>query len=78
MNIMYMFDAKATNPIRISCSFTLNILLKHEEKEILRENYPPIHHAALKCRCTGRLSVVYSSLTIHQLYTILYTYIYKV
>ena len=75
MNIMYMFDAKATNPIRISCSFTLNILLKHEEKEILRENYPPIHHAALKCRCTGRLSVVYSSLTIHQLYTILYTYI---
>ena len=75
MNIMYMFDAKATNSIRISCSFTLNILLKHEEKEILRENYPPIHHAVLKCRCTGRLSVVYSSLTIHQLYTILYPYI---
>ena len=75
MNIMYMFDVKATNPIRISCSFTLNILLKHEEKEILRENYPPIHHAALKCRCTGRLSVVYSWLTIHQLYTILYPYI---
>ena len=75
MNIMYMFDAKATNSMRISCSFTLNILLKLEEKEILRENYPPIHHAALKCRCTGRLSVVYSSLTIHQLYTILYPYI---
>ena len=70
-----MFDAKATNSMRISCSFTLNILLKLEEKEILRENYPPIHHAALKCRCTGRLAMVYSSPTIHQLYTILYPYI---
>jgi hypothetical protein len=42
---------------------------------IIRKNYPPIHQTPRKPRHTGRLSMVYSLVTIHQLYTILFTMI---
>ena len=40
---------------------------------IIRKNYPPIHQTPRKPRYTGRLRMVYSFRTIHQLYTILFT-----
>jgi hypothetical protein len=39
----------------------------------IRKNYPPIHQTPRKPRYTGRLRMVYSFRTIHQLYTILFT-----
>ena len=40
---------------------------------IIFKNYPPIHQTPRKPRCTGRLRMVYSFRTIHQLYTIPFT-----
>ena len=40
---------------------------------IICKNYPPIHQTPRKPRYTGRLRMVYSFRTIHQLYTIPFT-----
>ena len=40
---------------------------------VIYKNYPPIHQTPRKPRYTGRLRMVYSFRTIHQLYTIPFT-----